>query len=197
MQYNPQSNYGYSNSPSASQSFGTSQSYANPSVDGLTDSATNGVNYLLQNNYIRIFIFVLAVVYAGYTVMPVPSNLKSMLKKSYIMKYLVLFFVAASMLHPLDNQKLKICVIVPFFILLMFKMMANRSSGKSIFHGIGSRVDECSESESRRKGEYAAVSKEARKKVKKDKKSKRKGSKKSTSSDSVKGIEKFEHFSFV
>ena len=148
MQYN-QSNYGYTNSPAASQSYSASQSYANASFDSLTNSTTNGVNYLLKNNYVRIFIFVLATVYAGYTVMPVPSMLKKRLEKSYLMKYFILFFIAASMLHPLDNDKLKICLIVPVFILLMFRMMRNRSKGKSLFHGIGSQADECSDSESR------------------------------------------------
>ncbi len=153
MQYNPQSNYGYTNSPSASQSFSgsqtMSQSYANASVDSLTTGTTNGINYLLKNNYVRVFVFVVATVYAGYTLMPVPSNFKKMLDKSYLMKYLILFFVAASMLHPLDNEKLKICVVVPIFVLIMFRMMRNRSKGKSLFHGIGRAGDDCSDSESR------------------------------------------------
>jgi len=151
MQYNPQSNYGYTNSPAASQTYSASasQSYANASVDSLTTSTTGGINYLLKNNYVRVFIFVLAVVYAGYTVMPLPSKLKKMLHNSYLMKYLILFFVAASMLHPLDNDKLKICVIVPIFVLLMFRVIKNHSSGKSLFHGIASRGEDCSDSESR------------------------------------------------
>lgn len=152
MQYNPQSNYGYTNSPAASHSYSASNSnsYANASVDSLATGTTSGINYLLKNNYVRVFIFVLAIAYAGYTVMPVPKNFKKMLDKSYLMKYLILFFVAASMLHPLDNDKLKICVVVPFFILIMFRMMRNRSSGKSLFHGLGRSGDDCSDSESRR-----------------------------------------------
>jgi hypothetical protein len=172
MDYNYQpsqsTNYGYNNSPTYTYSATPNQgvpsahsAHSGPthsesigaSVDNLAASATGGVNYLLQNQYIRVFVFIVATVYAGYTLLPVPKNLKRMFSESEVFKYFILFFVAASMLHPLDNTKLKICLIVPVFVLLMFRLMRNKSNGKNLFHGIGFRSrssdQDCSDSESR------------------------------------------------
>jgi len=181
MDYNykaPQSNYGYNNnSPAYTYSATPSQAiHSAPSgnvthsetmgttVDNLAATATGGVNYMLQNDYIRVFIFIVATVYAGYTLLPMPKNLKKMFTNSEIFKYFILFFVAASMLHPLDNTKLKICLVVPVFILLMFRLIRNKSQGKKLFHGIGfrSRDQDCSDSESRSSSRYESRRKSRR-----------------------------------
>jgi hypothetical protein len=212
MNYNYQSNPGYTNSPAASQQYtysNTSQQSGqsmNASVQSLAVNTANGVNYMLQNNYVRMFVFVVAAVYAGYTLMPVPKRLENMFNNSELFKYFVLFFVAASMMHPLDETKVKICLIVPIFVLLLFRMLRNHSSGKSLFHGIGFRRgsdsdSECSDSESRREYRRSKRSRDGSKKDKREKRGKGgkrgKKDKKSPTSDSVKGMVKTERFAII
>ena len=97
-------------------------------MSGMLSGLTDNINKMLENNYLRMFIFVIAVVYAGYTLTPVPKRLDNLFAKSNLFKYMVLFFVAVSMLHPLDNTKLTICLIVPVLILGLFNFL--RNSGK-------------------------------------------------------------------
>lgn len=191
MNYQP--NYGYPNSPVAPQQLGQSMG---ASVNSLAVSTANGVNYMLQNNYVRVFVFMLAAVYAGYTLTPVPKNLQNLFRDSEVFKYFVLFFIGASMLHPLDETKVKLCLIVPLFVLFLFRMLRNQSSGKHLFDGIGFRrkskseldfSDSDTDTKAKIRGE-----KKLKKKDKKDKKDK-----KSPCSDSVKGMEKVERFAII
>jgi hypothetical protein len=97
-------------------------------MSGMLSGLTDNINKMLENNYLRMFIFVTAAVYAGYTLTPVPKRLDNLFAKSNLFKYMVLFFVAVSMLHPLDNTKLTICLIVPVLVLGLFNFL--RNSGK-------------------------------------------------------------------
>jgi hypothetical protein len=91
---------------------------------------TSNINNVLENRYIRVFIFVVAAVYAGYTLTPVPKQLNNLFAKSNFFKYMILFFVSISLLHPLDNTKLTICLIIPVLVLGFFNVLRKNDSKK-------------------------------------------------------------------
>jgi hypothetical protein len=106
----------------------TSSSTSSDILSGLTSN----INNVLENRYIRVFIFVVAAVYAGYTLTPVPKQLNNLFAKSNFFKYMILFFVSISLLHPLDNTKLTICLIIPVLVLGFFNVLRkNESKPKS------------------------------------------------------------------
>jgi hypothetical protein len=96
----------------------------------LLSSLTTNINNMLGNRYIRVFIFVVAAVYAGYTLTPVPKQLNNLFAKSNFFKYMILFFVSISLLHPLDNTKLTICLIIPVLVLGLFHALRKNDSKK-------------------------------------------------------------------
>jgi hypothetical protein len=106
--------------------------YNAPSSSGtssdILSGLTSNINNVLENRYIRIFIFVVAAVYAGYTLTPVPKQLNNLFAKSNFFKYMILFFVAISLLHPLDNTKLTICLIMPVLVLGFFHALRKNDS---------------------------------------------------------------------
>ena len=76
-------------------------------MENLSVGAADGVNYVLENQYIRVFVFVLAAVYAGYTLRPVPKTLEKLFDNSNLFKFIILFFLTCSMLYPLNEKNVK------------------------------------------------------------------------------------------
>lgn len=81
---------------------------------------TDTINNVLKIDLIKIFLLLLTGVYAGYTLQPVPAVLQDMFNKSLPFKYAILFILTVIALHPLDDKKLGISLIMPAIILFFF-----------------------------------------------------------------------------
>jgi hypothetical protein len=84
---------------------------------------SQGLNILLRNNVVRLFILTVTSVYAGYTLNPVPFFLKKAFDRSMIFKYLILMFGLAASNFPLDESKTCLAIGVPVIVLFLFEMM--------------------------------------------------------------------------
>ena len=80
----------------------------------------SGINNSLNNINLRIFLFLLTFVYAGYTLQPVPVWLNNLLTNSIIFKLIVLITIGAIYLHPLDVNKMRSVVILSIILLFVF-----------------------------------------------------------------------------
>lgn len=81
---------------------------------------TDSINDILKIDLIKIFLLLLTGVYAGYTLQPVPAVLEKMFNESVPFKYAILFIITTIALHPLDDKKLGISLIMPAIILFLF-----------------------------------------------------------------------------
>jgi hypothetical protein len=107
-------------------------------MENLGNMLSTNLNKLFSNDYFRIFIMLVASVYAGYTLQPVPRKLNKMFDTSHFFKYLILFAGSVTALYPLDEKKLAMCVIMPLVVLVVFEMMrryekrsSSRKSGRT------------------------------------------------------------------
>lgn len=80
-------------------------------------------NDLLGNDAIKFFIVLLTGVFAGYTLQPVPAVLDKLFNESWIFKYITLFMIAATVMHPLTDKKLGMAFIMPAVILFGFSVL--------------------------------------------------------------------------
>lgn len=81
------------------------------------------INDIVKIDSIKIFLLLLAGVYASYTLYPVPKVLEKMFNESMWFKYAILFILTVIALHPLDNKKFGISLIMPGVILFLFSSL--------------------------------------------------------------------------
>jgi len=86
---------------------------------------SNAINSLLSNNSVRMTILLIASVFTGYTLYPIPAFLNDMFDTSIVFKYFILFFVLVASIYPLDQTKLILAIGVPVVILCFFEIMRN------------------------------------------------------------------------
>ena len=82
------------------------------------------LNTILQNIYLRNFIFIIAGVFMGYTLQPVPVWLNHLFNTSQLLKFGVLFISGVSVLYPMDENKMTItlgCSILALFVFYIFR----------------------------------------------------------------------------
>lgn len=84
---------------------------------------TKIINSALDNNMLKVFLVLWAGVYAGYTLQPVPAVLQTLFNESVPFKYIILLVIALTAMHPLDNNKLAIAVVMPVVLLSLFAML--------------------------------------------------------------------------
>ena len=97
---------------------------------------TQNLNNSLSNDYIRTTILVIASVFAGYTLYRVPRPLNNLFYKSWLFKYMILFFGIATGLYPLSNDQMLLALIVPAVVLFIFEMM-RAQEGKTLWMRLG------------------------------------------------------------
>lgn len=81
------------------------------------------VNNTLQNIYLRNFIFILAGVFLGYTLQPVPVWLNHLFNTSNILKFMILFISCISVFYPMDKNEMVITFICCSLVLFLFSIL--------------------------------------------------------------------------
>ena len=123
----------------ASSSFASSQDAMSKSLGALNNLGSNAaskLNYLLSNDHIRMFVMLVASVYAGYTLYPVPANLDKMFNESNVFKYFILFFGAVIALYPVNEHSLALCATGPILVLGFFELIRRHNKGMPFFKGL-------------------------------------------------------------
>jgi ABC-type dipeptide/oligopeptide/nickel transport system permease subunit len=81
------------------------------------------INNTLDNKSIKLFLTLVTGVLAGYTLQPVPEWLNNLFNTSNLLKFIILVIISFTILHPLDEDKLKLSIISSFIILFLFEKM--------------------------------------------------------------------------
>jgi hypothetical protein len=81
---------------------------------------TNNLNYLFKNRTFRMFIFLFASVFLGYTLQPVPEWLNNIFDTSNIAKFLIIFTVGILSFYPLDKEEVKNIFIGTIITMVIF-----------------------------------------------------------------------------
>ena len=81
------------------------------------------LNQIFKNNYIRSFCFLLASVWLGYTLQPVPDWLNIMFDTSNIIKFIVIFTVGILSFYPLDEEEVKNIFVGTILVMMLFKYL--------------------------------------------------------------------------
>ncbi len=90
------------------------------------EQSANAVNYLLQNSYLRNFIFMLSAIFLGYTLQPVPLWMNHLFNTSHIFKFLIIFISSVSIFYPMDKNEMLIAFISSFFLLIAFNIFRSK-----------------------------------------------------------------------
>lgn len=89
------------------------------------------LNTSLQSVYVRGFIFMLAGVYMGYTLQPVPEWLNDLFNTSNPFKFVILFFTSIAATYPLNNESVMVALVSSFVVLTLFEVMRNNKLNKN------------------------------------------------------------------
>jgi hypothetical protein len=82
-------------------------------------------NAILDNDFVKSFLFMLSGVYMGYTLNPVPYYLSQKFDNSYIFKFLILYITGVVAFHPLTTKKLISIVLGATITLYLFDYLRN------------------------------------------------------------------------
>lgn len=97
------------------------------------DTITNSLNRIFSNSTVRMFAFLFASVWLGYTLQPVPDWLNRIFDTSNIVKFLVIFTVGILSFYPLDNEEVKNIFVDTIIVMIIFKLIRNINPNISIY----------------------------------------------------------------
>lgn len=89
-------------------------------MDNLIEAPTQIVNTSFSHDFFRLFSLVVAGVFAGYTLQPVPKWLNNLFDTSNVFKYLTLVVIGITALYPVNKKKMLDILISSGIILLLF-----------------------------------------------------------------------------
>jgi len=92
----------------------------------------NSLNTILQNIYLRNFIFIIAGVFIGYTLQPVPIWLNHLFNTSHLLKFIILFISGVSVLYPMDENKIIITFCCSILALFLFYIFRNKKTERKM-----------------------------------------------------------------
>lgn len=81
----------------------------------------NTLNLILDNLLFKTFLVILTTIYIGYVLQPIPKWLNNLFDTNDIFKFIIIMLVVLTSLHPIDNNKLIVSVVIPIIILYLFK----------------------------------------------------------------------------
>ncbi len=84
---------------------------------------SNAINIGLNNDLIRYTLLVISGIFAGYMLQPVPKWLNNLFDNSNVFKFIILVFIGATALYPLDEKKFFNIIIGSIFILVLFAIL--------------------------------------------------------------------------
>lgn len=92
-------------------------------IDIVSEPIAIASTKLMELNYVRVFSIILAGVFAGYTLQPVPNWLNNLFNTSIILKFVVLFFCGLGIIYGNINKNSILWIVVgSILILVMFEI---------------------------------------------------------------------------
>lgn len=80
-------------------------------------------SFFSLNDFLTMSILLVASVFAGNCLQPVPKFLSKLFDSSVVLKYVTLFVGAVTTSLPLDDRKLIVCMLAPIAVLIAFDVM--------------------------------------------------------------------------
>ncbi len=88
----------------------------------MIDIINSGHNFVLDFQFIRIFILLITGVFVGYTLQPVPSWLNNLFDTSVIFKFFILYLVGCVSLYPLKDYTILHIFGGSLLVLIVFEL---------------------------------------------------------------------------
>jgi hypothetical protein len=92
-------------------------------MDQSTENDVTPINIVLQNEFFRTFLLLLTGVLIGYTLQPVPRWLSSLMDKSHLFKFMILWIVGLVTLYPINKKKLIEITLGSIAVLVVFQLL--------------------------------------------------------------------------
>jgi hypothetical protein len=93
------------------------------SLDYVVDKTSTVSNTLFANDFFRLASLILAGVFAGYTLQPVPRWLNRLFDTSVVFKFFVITVIGITAVYPLNKSKFVNVVISAALLLAIFEVM--------------------------------------------------------------------------
>jgi hypothetical protein len=81
----------------------------------------SNINNMFNNDFVRLFSLILAGIYAGYTLQPVPKWLNMLFDKSQLFKFIIIMIIGITAVYPIDNNKLINITLSATIVLMLFE----------------------------------------------------------------------------
>jgi glycerol uptake facilitator-like aquaporin len=89
------------------------------------EDITSPINYLLDQQIIKITLALLSATFIGYTLKPVPAWLTELFNESVVFKGVILLIFALVVSHPLNNKKLLALLVGVPVVLIIYYLLQN------------------------------------------------------------------------
>jgi hypothetical protein len=98
----------------------------------MLENFANFVNILLENIYLRSFLFMMSGVFMGYTLQPVPEWLNHLFNTSVVLKFWVLFLTIVATFYPMDPTEMSISFVCCALTLILFHIARRKDVEKKM-----------------------------------------------------------------
>jgi uncharacterized membrane protein (UPF0136 family) len=89
----------------------------------ILEKSSKLVSDSFQSDFFRLISLLIAGVFAGYTLQPVPKWLNDQFDNNIILKFVVLVVIGITALYPIDNKKFLYIILTSIITLALFEFL--------------------------------------------------------------------------